>query len=127
LTQPYSGDANGGIFVETVTHTTQLFLNKAQSGAGAGFKPGITAGLDACPAPGVAVGDFNNDGFLDVLCAGSSPTRGLIVFQVRLSANRGDGTFKTSITTVASTSSGTEVAPTPSGSITTSAAAPSAT
>src|SRR5262249_42306832 len=62
-------------------------------GAEAGFRAGVTAGLDGCPAPGVAAGDFNNDGWLDLLCVGSSPTAGRSVFQVRLYLNNRNGTF----------------------------------
>jgi hypothetical protein len=93
LTQPYVGKVSGGIFDEKVTHTTQIFFNNGKRGAAAGFGAGVTAGLDTCPAPGVALGDFDNDGWLDVFCLGSSPTAGRSHFQVRLFRNHGDGTF----------------------------------
>ena len=93
LTQPYAGGGNSGIFTESTTHTTQVYFNNGKTGAAAGFKAGVTAGLDGCPAPGLSLGDFNNDGWLDVLCIGSSPTAGRSVFQSRLYLNNGNGTF----------------------------------
>jgi hypothetical protein len=69
LIQPLKGDifSGGGLGTRLVQNTT------VPLGGGASFSVAANAGLDNLPGPAVALGDFDNDGALDVFGMGSAP------------------------------------------------------
>lgn len=60
------------VFDEDMGCSTKVFINKAQTGANAGFNAPATAGLDSAACFGIALGDFDNDGDLDIASVGSA-------------------------------------------------------
>lgn len=90
LLQPLSATTLGDIFATATTHSTQVLFNKGLAGANAGFLAPVGAGLAGLPGPGVALGDYDRDGQLDILGVGSSPAR-RDRFQVRLYQASGGG------------------------------------
>jgi hypothetical protein len=87
------------IFDEDMGCSTKIFNNNAQPGAGAGFNAPVTAGLDTAACFGAALGDFDNDGDLDVASVGSAAAGNTsagshqVLLGRRLHRNDGSGNF----------------------------------
>ncbi|MBK6692918.1 MAG: VCBS repeat-containing protein [Myxococcales bacterium] len=89
----------GNVFQSTTGCSTKVLFNKGVKGASAGFNAPVTAGLDNAPCFGIAMGDYDNDGDLDLIgvgsaAAGSAPLTGTnIKLGMALLRNDGTGNF----------------------------------
>lgn len=93
---------NGAIFDSATGCTTRVSLNDGSGGFGA---PN-TAGLDHAPCYGIALGDYDNDGDLDLAAVGAIPGgssaagSGYVYVSMGLFRNNGSGIF-TDVSTAA--------------------------